>query len=80
MDKVKLNNAGVRALLTSPEVVADLKRRAEAIAAAAGPGMEVDEAIGPKRARVSVRTATFEAIIAESKDRDLTSAIDAGRE
>ena len=77
--RVKLNSAGVRRLLQSPEVLADLVRRAESIAAAAGPGMEVDSEIGPTRARASVRTATPEAVEAEAESRALTRAIDGGR-
>ena len=77
--KVKVDSGAVRRLLQSPEVRADLERRAHAIAAAAGPGMEVDSEVGPTRARASVRTATRDAVLAEAKDRALTRAIDAGR-
>jgi hypothetical protein len=77
--KVKLNQAGVRKLLQSHEVQADLGRRARAIARSAGPGMEVDESVGANRARASVVTATFEARRAEATSRKLTRAIDAGR-
>lgn len=77
--KFELNREGVRALLQSSEVQADVRRRAEAIAAAAGEGMEADSTVGRNRARASVRTGTFEARMAESKDRKLTAAIDAGR-
>jgi hypothetical protein len=79
LTKFKLNSAGVRALLCSGEVLADLEGRGRSIAAAAGPGMEVDARIGSGRARVSVRTATNEARRAEATDRRLTRAIDAGR-
>lgn len=77
--KVVINRAGVRQLLQSPEVRADLERRANAIAAAAGDGMEADSAVGPTRARASVRTATHDAVVAEATDRTLTRALDAGR-
>lgn len=73
------NSAGVRALLRSPGVQADLERRARAIAAEAGPGMEVSTEIGPNRARATVITETFEARYAEATDGALTRAIDAGR-
>lgn len=76
---VRLNRKGVRALLRSAEVLADLERRANAIAATAGDGMEVDSAVGAARARASVRTATREAMQAEAQSRALTRAIDAGR-
>lgn len=77
--KIVVNSAGVEQLLKSPEVLADLERRAQAIAAVAGPGMEVDAQIGPNRARASVRTATIPAMVAEATDRALTRAFQAGR-
>lgn len=77
--RVKLNSRAVRDLLRSDAVRADLERRARAIAAAAGPGFEADSDVGPNRARVSVRTATTEAMQAEASGRALTRAIDAGR-
>lgn len=77
---IKLNQAAIAQLLRSPEVLEELTRRAIRIAVAAGPGMEVDEELGPHRARASVRTATFEAMRAEAKGRALTKALDAGRD
>lgn len=77
--RIEMNRAGVGALLKSAEVQADLKRRAEAIAQAAGDGMDVDVRVGKTRARASVRTGTFEARRAEARDKALTSALDAGR-
>ena len=58
---------------------ADLQARARRIAAAAGEGMEVDYAVGARRARASVRTASFAAMRAEAKNRALSRALDAGR-
>ncbi len=77
--KVRINRKGVRELLRSREVLSDLERRANAIAAAAGEGMEVDSEVGRNRARASVRTATREAVLAETQQRALTRALDAGR-
>lgn len=77
--RIVLKRKGMRELLRSPEVLADLKRRAEAIAAAAGSGMEVSAMVGRNRARSSVITATSEARNAEATSRALTRAIDAGR-
>ncbi len=78
--RVEMNRRGVTELLKSAEVQADLERRAKAIAEAAGPGMEVDVRVGKTRARASVRTETFEAILSEATDKTLTKAIDAGRD
>lgn len=77
--RIEVNGAGIRALLKSPEVQADLGRRAGAIAAAAGPGHDVDVRVGATRARASVRTGTAAAKRAEAQERALTRAIDAGR-
>lgn len=77
--KVELNRDGVRQLLTSPEVEADLADRAERIAAAAGDGFEASTITGRTRVRASVISTTLEAIRAEANDHALTSAIDAGR-
>lgn len=77
--RIVVNHEGVRALLHSPSVLADLKRRADAIAAKAGPGMVVTTHVGPNRVRANVITATMPARIAEAKHRALTAAIDAAR-
>lgn len=78
--RIVMNSAGVDALLKSSEVQDDLERRARAIADAAGEGMEVDVRVGQTRARASVRTATYEAMLAEAQDKVLTRALDAGRD
>lgn len=77
--KLEMNSQGVGELLKSAEVQAELKRRADRIAAAAGPGHEVDVRVGRTRARASVVTATREARKAEAESRRLTSSLDAGR-
>lgn len=77
--QIELNSQGVRDLLRSPEIRADLERRAQAIATAAGPGFAADSTVGPNRARASVGTTDIESMRAEAEDRALTRAIDAGR-
>lgn len=77
--KIELDSAGVRALLQSPEVLADMQRRAENIAAAAGDGVEATSWIGFDRAHGRAATVTHEADLAEAQDRVLTRAIEAGR-
>jgi hypothetical protein len=77
---IKLNSRNIeRHILKGRATEADLLRRAQRIAEAAGPGMEVNTNIGPSRARASVVTATSAAMRAEASDRALTRAIDAGR-
>lgn len=73
---------GYRELQRQPQVIELLKAQAEKIADAAGGGFEVDvqETAGRRRTpRASVRTGTEAARRAESQDRALTRAIDAGR-
>lgn len=77
--RVELNHAGIRQMLQSPEVEAELLRRAKLIAAAAGPGFEPDSEVGRSRARASVITATFEARLDEARNHTLERAMDAGR-
>ena len=77
--KIKLNSGGVRSLLRSAEVKADLDARARRIAATAGQGMVATSTIGRKRALAMVRTASTDAMVREATSRDLTRAIDAGR-
>lgn len=77
--RVELNREGVRQLLKDPGVLADLQRRGQAIATAAGEGMEVQTHTGINRVRVTVRTATPAAQVAEATSRVLTNAIGAGR-
>lgn len=76
----KRNSAGIRELLRSSGMEQNLRTRAERIAAAAGPGHEVDSRIGANRARASVVTATFEAMQDEATNHTLTRAVDAGRD
>lgn len=82
MATVRLNSRGVRAVLQSAEVEADLRRRAEAIAAAAGgePDFEAGAEVVGNRAMAWVVTATPDGKRAEAEDRALTRALDVGRE
>lgn len=77
--RFKLDRSAMRDLLRDPGIVADLRNRARAIAARAGPGHEYDAGTGRNRARANVWTATPEAMRAEATQRTLTRAIDAGR-
>lgn len=77
--RIELDPKGIEALLKSDEVQDELERRGERIAAAAGPGHEVDVWIGFDRAHVTVRTATREAAVREARDHTLLRALDAGR-
>ena len=75
---VQLNRKGVGDLLKSAEVQADLLRRAEAIAAAAGPGYVADAAIGHDRAYAIARTGDIESQREEATNHALLRALHAG--
>jgi len=79
--RIEITPGAITEILKSPEVQADLRARAERIAAAAGDSedYEVDSRVGATRARASVRTASYAAMKDEAKNRTLTRALDAGR-
>lgn len=77
--RIVLDKKGVKELLNSPEVKADLRSRSNRIASAGGPGMKVGEFQGFDRPHATVYTSTTEARKAEAENRALTRAIDAGR-
>ena len=76
---IKYRGDIIAELLKSPAVQQDLRRRADRIAAAAGPGMEASVQVGRTRARGSVITATKQARDNEARNRALSRALDAGR-
>jgi methionine aminopeptidase len=82
--RVDINSQEVARLLRGEAeyhgVVVDLERRAEAIAAQAGPGFEIVKSfVGHDRYRVHVGANTPQAHVRESRDRVLERSIDAGR-
>lgn len=81
--RIEINEAEVGRILRGEGeyggVRAELERRAQAIAAAAGEGMEASVEIGANRVHASVITATPDAMIAEAADRALSRALEAGR-
>lgn len=71
---------GFRGLRTAPGVRADIRRRAEAVAEAAGPGVEVLPEQEPwSRARALVGPVTVEAARRTAEGNDLLRALEAGR-
>lgn len=77
--RIEVVSEGARAVLQSPGVLADMQRRADNIAAAAGPGVRASSWVGFDRAHGRALTVTPEADRAEAEDRALSRAIDAGR-
>lgn len=76
--RVEIDDKGIKALLKDPRVKRDMKRRAEAIAAAAGPGHGVEMDDSGDRSRASVVTRTREAKLREARDRALSRAVRTG--
>jgi hypothetical protein len=78
---VELNLEGVRAILFSNGVAADLSARANAIANRAGmdTGFRPVMQRGKDRLRAAIYTATVHARNAEAKDHRLLRALDAAR-
>lgn len=80
LERVEINDEAARELLKSAPIKADLKRRADRIAAAAGVGQwDVTESNSRSRARVSVGTGDYKAREAEATNRVLLRALEAGR-
>lgn len=77
--KVKMNRRGAIAVLKSDGVRDDIQRRVNAIASTAGDGFVGRVSYGRDRVLGNVHAETPEAMRAESEDRALTSALDAGR-
>ncbi len=78
--RVKVYRRGLKGLMRSEEMQSILEERAIVIANAAGIDdhrIEVED--GRRRARAAVITDSIEAMKAESKNRNLTRAIDAAR-
>lgn len=77
--KVKMLKPGSQSLLTSEEVLHDIKNRAQAVAAAAGEGFEGRARVGRKRVLGAVSATSWKAYRAESRGHALTRAMDAAR-
>lgn len=80
--KVKLNGAGVRAILNSEKVQSELLSRAERIKARAetkGGKYVANVQPGKTRAHAIVGTDDFESRLANSRNNSLLKSFDAGR-
>ena len=79
--KFTLDRAGVRELLNSPEIAADVRRRANQIASTAGKGWQAESTRSAKGDRVAatVTAVTYEARRENNKNHTLMRSIDAGR-
>lgn len=72
---VKLNRAGVRELLKSPEIAEACKAQADAVADRAGDGYAVEQRDYPERTRYVVSAETDEARRDNLKNNTLLKAL-----
>ena len=82
--RLEFHYQGFNEVRQSPEVQADLFRRADAIGAAAnagldGDGYEVRKSVNKTRARASIITVTADAMRDQATNHTIERAIDAGR-
>jgi hypothetical protein len=77
--RLEFHHDGFDEVRRSPEVAADIARRTEAIAAAAGDGFEARTSLTKSRARGVVITAEPAAMVQQARDHTLERSIDAGR-
>lgn len=75
----KMRKSAHEELRRLPKVKADLKRRADNIAAACGDGYVANSGEGKTRSRASVVTATGKAMRDNAKNNTLVRNLDAGR-
>lgn len=73
--KIKLNGAGVRELLQSPEMQKELTKHATAIRQRAGDGYEQDIFIGKNRANAMVSAESAKARRQNMKNNTLLKAV-----
>ena len=79
MARIVWNRRGFEALRRHPAVAADLRRRADRIAAQAGDGFVAQSGQGRTRARAAVIAVSYQARRRSSTDNVLVRALDAGR-
>lgn len=79
VDRIQWRVKGFEALRRDPRVLADLQRRAERVAAAAGDGFVARAGQGKTRARAAVIAASMKARRRNSRDNTLLRSLDAGR-
>lgn len=77
VERIKWNMKGFRDLRRSREVMSDLIKRGKVIADSAGAGYEVTPYTGKNRGRVSVITASPEAVLDNATNNTLVRSIGA---
>ena len=77
--RVQLKLRGLNALMTSPPVVSEVARRAQAIQRAAGEDFEVNVVPHKWTARAFIRAKNARGAREEARNKVLTRAVDAAR-
>ena len=75
MLKVKLNKAGVRAMLRSPEMLAICEKHASDIARRCGEGYETTSFVGRNRVNAMVSASTYEAKRDNAENNTIIKAV-----
>ncbi|MCC5781378.1 hypothetical protein CRM73_00145 [Kocuria sp. CCUG 69068] len=75
----KLNRRAVEQILKHPTTRAEMLRRAQIVARAAGPGYKASAITGRSRARASVITTTARAVRDNSRNQTLLKSIGRAR-
>lgn len=73
--RVKWNNKAFRELRLLPEILEEVEQRADDVASKAGFGYKASAVYGKNRARASVITATFDAILDNARNNTLLRAL-----
>jgi len=73
--KVKLNKAGVRAMLRSPEMLAICEKHASDIVRRCGEGYETDSFVGRNRVNAMVSASTYEAKRDNAENNTILKAV-----
>lgn len=69
--RLELNSPGIREYLKGTSVQGALKKEADRIAGASGPGYEADSKVGRNRALANVRATSIEARLDNSRNATL---------
>lgn len=73
-----LDSKGARDLMRSPQMQAELRRRADELARRMGPGFEVKITVGANRARATITAKTREARLRQAREHVIERVMGSG--
>lgn len=74
----ELDSKAARELMRSPQMQADLRRRAEELARRMGPGFEVKVTLGANRARATITAKTRAARLRQAREHVIERVMGSG--